>query len=42
MKFLVRYNKKIVVFWGGEDKNLDGAFFLVEEDYPRLVLIMEF
>ena len=31
---------KIIVLWG--IKNFVGAFFLVEEDYPRLVLMMEF
>ena len=38
MKFLLSYNMKIVVLW--EDKNLveGGAFFLVEEDYPRNVV----
>ena len=40
MKFLLGYNMKIVVLWG--DKNLVGAFFLVEENYPRLVLMIEF
>ena len=41
MKFLVRYNMKIVVL--GRKKNLVGAFFLMKEDYPRrLVLMMEF
>ena len=39
MKFLLDYNIKILIFWG--DKSLVGAFFLVEEDYPRLVLMME-
>ena len=41
MKFLLGYNMKIVVFLGGY-RNLARAFFLVEEDYPRLVLMMEF
>ena len=27
---------------GGGGKNLVGTFFLVEEDYPRLVHMMEF
>ena len=40
MKFSLIYNMKIVVLW--EDKNLVGAFFLVEEDYPRLLLLMDF
>ena len=40
MKFSLIYNMKIVVSW--EDTNLVGAFFLVEEDYPRLLLLMEF
>ena len=40
MKFLVGYNMKIVVFSG--DETLLGAFFLVEEDYPRIVRMMEF
>ena len=40
MKFLLGYNMKTVVLW--EHKNLVGVFFLVEEDYPRLVLMMEF
>ena len=40
MKFLLGYNMKIVVLWG--DKNLVREFFLVEKDYPRLVLMMEF
>ena len=39
-KLLVGYNTKIVVLWG--HKNLVGTFFLVEEYYPRLVLMMEF
>ena len=38
MKFSLRYNMKIVVFWG--HKNLVGAIFLVEEDYSMLVLMM--
>ena len=50
MKLLLGYNMKTVVLcvcvcvWGGEGggRNLMGAFFLVEEDYPRLVLMMEF
>ena len=35
MKFLLSYNKKIVVLrgGGGGGKNLVGIFFLVEEDY---------
>ena len=40
MKFLLGYNMKTVVFWG--NKTLLGAFFLVEEDYPRIVRMMEF
>ena len=40
IKFLLNYNMKTVVLWG--NKNLVGVFFLVEEDYRRLVLIMEF
>ena len=40
MKFLLGYNMKIIVLQG--DKNLLRAFFLVEEDYPRIVLMMEF
>ena len=47
---LLGYHMKIVVVFlfggGGEgvgrDKNLVGTFFLVEEDYPKLALIMEF
>ena len=42
IKFLLGYNMKIVVFFGGRDNNLVRAFFLVEEDYPRLVLMIEF
>ena len=37
-KFLLGYNMKIVVLWG--DKNLVAKFFLVEEDYPRLILMV--
>ena len=35
---------KTVVLWrgGGGYRNLVKAFFLVEEDHPRLVLMMEF
>ena len=40
MKFLLDYNMKIFVLW--RDKTLVGAFFLVKEDYPRFVLMMEF
>ena len=41
MKFLLGYNMKIVVLLG--DKNLVvGGIFLVEEDYPRNVQMMEF
>ena len=40
MKFLLDYNLKIVVLWG--DKDLVGTFFLVEEDYLRLALMIEF
>ena len=44
MKFSLGYNMKIVALWG--DKNLveggGGAVFLVKEDYPRLVWMMEF
>ena len=40
MKFLLGYNMKIVVLRG--DRNLVGAFFLVEKDYSRLVLMTEF
>ena len=36
MKLLLGYNMKIFVFGGG--KNLMGAFFLMEKDYPRQVL----
>ena len=36
MKLLLGYNMKIFVF--GVDKNLVGAFFLVEKDYPRQAL----
>ena len=36
MKLLLGYNMKIFVFGG--DKNLVGAFFLVEKDYPRQAL----
>ena len=39
MKFLSGYNMKIIVLWG--DKNLMGVFFLVKEDYPSVVLMME-
>ena len=41
MKFLLGYNKKIVVL-RGRGKNFVASFFLVEEDYPRLVRMMEF
>ena len=40
MKFLLAYNMKQFLFCG--DKSLVKAFFLVEEDYPKLVLMMEF
>ena len=40
MKFLLGYNMKIVALWG--KKNLLEAFFLVEEDYPSLELMVEF
>ena len=40
MKFLLGYNIKSVVLKG--DKNFVGAFFLVEEDYPRFLLMMGF
>ena len=40
IKFLLGYNMKIVVLW--EYKKLVRAFFLVEEEYPRLVLMIEF
>ena len=41
MKFLLGYNMKVVVLLG--DKNLVvGGIFLVEEDYPRNVQMMEF
>ena len=40
MKFLFGYNMKIVVLRG--DRNLVWAFFLVEKDYSRLVLMTEF
>ena len=40
MKFLLGYNMKIVVLWG--NKNLVRVFFLVEEDYAKLVLMKEF
>ena len=36
MKLLLGYNMKIFV--SGGDKNLVGAFFLVEKDYPRQAL----
>ena len=36
MKFLLSCSMKIVVSWG--DKNFVGVFFLVDEDYQRLVL----
>ena len=39
MKILLGFNMKIVVLWG--NKNLVGVFFLLEKDYPRLVLMME-
>ena len=39
MKFLLSYNMNMVVLYG--ENNLVGASFLVEEDYPRLVLIIE-
>ena len=43
MKFLLGYNKKIVVLRGrGGGKNFGASFFLVEEDYPRFVRMMEF
>ena len=48
MKFLLSYNKKIVVLRGrggggrGGGKNFGASFFLVEEDYPRFVRMMEF
>ena len=40
MKFLLGHNMKIGVL--RVDKNLVRAFFLVKEDYPRLLLMMEF
>ena len=40
MKFLLGYNMKTIVLW--VDKKLVEAFFFVKEDYPRLVLMMEF
>ena len=40
IKFLLGYNMKIVALWG--DKKLVRVFFLVEEEYPRLVLMKEF
>ena len=40
MKFLLGYNMKIVALLG--DKHLEGELFSVEEDYPRLVLMMGF
>ena len=40
MKFLLGYNMKIAFLQG--DKNLLRAFFLVKEDYPSLMLMMEF
>ena len=47
MKFFLGYNMKIVIVCVcvcvcEGDKNLVEAFSLVEEDYPRLVLIMDF
>ena len=39
MKFLLGYNMKIVILWG--DKNFVVAFFLVQEDYPRLIMMVE-
>ena len=39
-RFFLGYAMKIVVLRG--DKNLVETFFLVKEDYPRLVLMMEF
>ena len=38
MKFLLGYNKKIVDLRGRGG----GGWFLVEQDYPRLVRMMEF
>ena len=40
MKFLLGYNMKTIVLW--VDKKLVEAFSFVMEDYPRLVLMMEF
>ena len=40
MKFLLGYNMKIVALLG--DKHLEGELFSMEEDYPRLVLMMGF
>ena len=40
MKFLLGYNMKTIVLW--VDKKLVEAFSFVKEDYPRLVLMMEF
>ena len=42
MKFLLGYNKKIVVLRERGGKNFGASFFLVEEDYPRFVRMMEF
>ena len=43
MKFLLGYNMKMVIFcWGGGIKTWRWAFFQVEEDYLRLVQMMEF
>ena len=39
IKFLLGCNMKTVALQG--DKNLLIEFFLVEEDYPRLLLMME-
>ena len=40
IKFLLGYNMQIVVLWG--DKHLVEVFFLIRENCPRLVLMMEF
>ena len=44
VKFLLGYNMKTVVLWGEGQKfeGGEGSFLLVEEDYPRLVGLMEF
>ena len=40
INILLGYNMKTVVLWG--KIKIGGTFFLVEENYPRLVVMMEF